>query len=363
LDGLNKEYPYKIIIIAGCISQIDQEKLVRYPLIGTHNITRVVEVVEEALHENILKLVEGGEDPPLDMPKIRRNPIVEIIPIARGCLSNCAYCKTKSARGILRSYLPKEIISVAEKAVLEGVKEIWLTSEDNFCYGFDIGTNLPNLVKELITIKGDFKIKIGMGSPSHLHTIKQELFPLFNEQNVFRFIHTPIQSGSNKILKEMKQNITREACISMVKELKEIVPEITIAIDLMMGYPTETEEDYWDTLNLLREIIPDNISVFRSLARPKAKAAELKELSEEAQRRSKVLADIFKNISLLQNERWLGWVGEIIIDEFEKERKQWIGRNRSYKPVIIEGEFKLGDVVKVKIEKAGMVGLLGKKVG
>jgi len=158
LEQIQQEHPYKIIIIAGCIPQTQPESLKKYPLVGTKQIHHIVEVVEEALNNNFIKLLETGEMPPLNLPKIRKNPAVEIIPISRGCLSACTFCKTKQARGNLNSYPIADIVNVAKKAVAEGVKEIWLTSQDNFCYGFDMGTNLPALLKELIKIPGKFKI-------------------------------------------------------------------------------------------------------------------------------------------------------------------------------------------------------------
>jgi threonylcarbamoyladenosine tRNA methylthiotransferase CDKAL1 len=188
LDEIKQNNPYKIIIISGCIPQTDPEKLENYTLIGTKALHHIVQVVEEALNDNIVKMLQAGEKPPLNLPKIRKNQIVEIIPISRGCLSACTFCKTKSARGNLDSYTIDEIMEVARRAIMQGVKEIWLTSEDNFCYGFDINTNLPNLLKEIIKIPGFFRVRIGMGNPVHLKKIKDELFLLLNHEKIFKYL-------------------------------------------------------------------------------------------------------------------------------------------------------------------------------
>ncbi|MFH1276124.1 MAG: tRNA (N(6)-L-threonylcarbamoyladenosine(37)-C(2))-methylthiotransferase [Candidatus Woesearchaeota archaeon] len=369
LGELKKEHPYKILVIAGCIPQTDPEKLKDYSIIGTKSIHHIVEVVEEALNDNIVKLLESGEMPPLNLPKIRKNPIIEIIPISRGCLSACSFCKTKAARGNLQSYPVEDIINVARKAVTQGVKEIWLTSQDTFCYGFDIETNLPNLLKEMVKIPGLFKIRVGMGNPIHLMKIKDELLPLLNHEKIFKFIHVPAQSGSNKILKDMKRGNTNEEFLEIVKEIKTIIPEINFATDIIVGYPTETDEDYWETLNLVRKVNPDIINISRFWPRPKTPAAKLKELpGEEVKRRSKIITDIFSNISKMRNERWLNWEGQIIIDEKNTNSNennsgnQWIGRNQSYKPIIVEGDFKLGDIINIKIIKTGIFDLQGKVV-
>ncbi len=409
LAELKERFPGRPVIIAGCIPQTDPGKLKEYSLLGTRSIQHIVEVVEETLNDNLIRILASGENPPLNLPKIRKNPVIEIIPISRGCLSACTFCKTKAARGNLQSYPVSEIAERAAQAVRQGVKEIWLTSQDSFCYGFDIGASLPSLLKELIKIPGDFRIRLGMGSPCHLKKIKDELFPLLNEEKLFKFLHLPVQSGSNKVLTAMKRGNTQEEFLEMVKELKEKVPRATLATDIIVGFPSETEEDYWETLNLIRAVSPDVANISKFWARSKTPAAKMNQLPGEViKHRSKVLTSICHNISLLQNERWLGQEGRIIIDEAgrvdEESRdagrentggegqetgggdiireeslageaggkgkkgvsclplKQWIGRNESYKPVIVRGDFRLGEVVKVKITRVGNFDLRGEIV-
>ncbi len=366
LEEVRAEHRYKIIIIAGCIAQTEPKRVKKYPLIGTRQIHNVVEIVEEALNDNIIHNLEMGEMPPLDVPRIKKSPIIEIIPIARGCLNACSFCKTKHARGKLQSYPTEDIAKRVVQAVKEGSIEIWFTSQDNMCYGFDLGTNLARLLHEIVSINGKFKVRIGMGNPEHLMKFKDELAPLLNHEKIFKFIHLPIQSGSNKVLENMKRGSSKEEYIALVKELRERVPNITIATDIIVGFPTETEEDFWETLNLVRAITPDIVNISKFWARPDTPAAKMKQLPGElVKRRSKVLTDIFQNISKLQNERWKGWEGYIIIDENgkgnenENENNQWIGRNGFYKQVVVEGNFKLGDILPVKIVRTGIFDLKG----
>jgi len=308
--------------------------------------------------------LERKEMPPLNMPRIRKNPLVEIIPISRGCLSACSFCITKQARGNLCSYSIEDIVHAALKAVTHGAKEIWLTAQDTTCYGFDIGTNLARLLRELVKIPGKFKIRVGMGSPKHLLKFKDELIPLFLEKKIFRFIHLPVQSGSDKVLQEMKRGNSKEEFISLIKELREAVPRLTVATDMIVGFPGESEEDFQETLELVKKVTPDVINISRFWPRPGTAAAKKKQVDVEVvKKRSSLLMDIFKNISRMQNELWIGWEGGILIDEKGKFEKQWSGRNLSYKPVIVEGDYKLGDVVRVKIEVAGVFDLRGKVVG
>ncbi|MBU0460641.1 MAG: TRAM domain-containing protein, partial [Nanoarchaeota archaeon] len=157
---------------------------------------------------------------------------------------------------------------------------------------------------------------------------------------------------NNDILYEMNRKYTVEGYVKLINKIRTKFPQITLATDLITGYPSETDAQHWDTLNLLRQIPFDVINISRFWPRPKTKAAEYKQLPEDIiKHRSGTITSICQNISRLQNERWLGRECNIIIDEQGKEPQQWIGRNSAYKPVIIEGNYKLGQIIKVKIKK------------
>ena len=161
----------KKLVVAGCVPQSDNKSayLKLISIIGVQQIDKVVEVVEETLKGNVVRYLgvqkegkrkTGGA--PLHMPKIRRNPLIEIIPINTGCLNECTYCKTKQARGKLGSYRIEDIVFRAECAFSEGVKELWITSEDTGAYGRDIGTSLPELLYSLVqVIPQDCMLRIG----------------------------------------------------------------------------------------------------------------------------------------------------------------------------------------------------------
>ncbi|MEK6809171.1 MAG: tRNA (N(6)-L-threonylcarbamoyladenosine(37)-C(2))-methylthiotransferase [Nanoarchaeota archaeon] len=363
LEQFKKDHPYKIVVISGCIPQTDRQKLKDYSLVGTRQIHNIVQVVEEALHDNVLQLLNNDEMPPLNLPKVRKNPIVEILPISRGGISACTFCKTKKARVNLVSYPISEILEVAKKALSEGVKEIWLTSQDTFGYGLDLGTDLPALLEQLVQIPGDFKIHIGMGDPEHMPKIGAKLVEVYKHPKIFKFLHLPLQAGHDETLKAMHRRYTVEDYLQAINLFKREIPEINIMTEIMVGYPTETEDHYWGTLEAVRKTVPDSINISRFWSRLNTPAAESPELPEEViTHRSRVLTDIFHNVSKLQNERWLDWKGEILIEEKGKEERQWIGRNGSYKQIIVEGDFKLGDKLQVQIVKAEMFDLRGKVV-
>jgi threonylcarbamoyladenosine tRNA methylthiotransferase CDKAL1 len=363
LKEIEENHPYKIIIVAGCISQTEPKKLKKYTLVGTKQIHNIVEAVEEALNDNIIKMLEVGEMPPLNLPRVRKNLVVEIIPISRGCLGACTFCKTKQARGNLQSYSIEEIKKEVQSAIKDDVKEIWLTSQDTGCYGFDIKTNLAKLLKELVQVPGKFKIRVGMMNPDHLVKFRDEFFEIFANEKIFKFLHIPLQSGSNKVLENMNRNYVVEEFNYLVKLIKDKFPQTTFATDIIVGFPGETDEDNWQTVTTIRQSSFDVINLSKFWSRPGTKAARMKQLPTEViKHRSKVITDICHNIFRLQNERWLGWEGSIIIDEVGKEENQFIGRNFSYKPIIVEGSFKLGQIVKVKIVKTTTWDLRGEVV-
>ncbi len=354
LEKLKKRYKYKKIIITGCIPQTMPKKLKSYPLLGTSQITNIVQLVEEVLHENPVKILKRENFPRLNLPKIRKNKIIEIIPICEGCLgAPCSYCIVKKARGNLRSYPKEEIIKQARKALIkDNVKELWLTAQDTGCYGKDINSSLPELLDELIKIPKEFKIRLGMLNPNHAYELLDKLIKIYRSDKMFKFLHIPVQSGNDEILKEMKRNYTSEQFKEIIKRFRAEIPNISIATDIIVGFPGETEEQFQDSLNLIKETVPDVLNRNRYWKRPKTPAAKMKNQidNKEKKRRSSLLTDIFKNISRMRNERWLGWTGTVLIDEKGKDNSL-IARNFAYKPVIIKGDYKIGDKIKVQIKK------------
>jgi len=353
LEKIKQKYPYKKIIITGCIPQTDPEKVGGYSLLGTSQITNIVELVEETINDNPIEMLAEEKFQRLNLPKIRKNPVIEIIPICEGCLgSPCSYCKVKAARGSLRSYPKEEIIKQARNAVKDRIPEIWLTAQDTGCYGEDINSNLPELLREIIKLPGDFKIRLGMLNPNHVIEFLNELIEVYKSNKIFKFLHIPVQSGNNEILKAMKRKYKVEQFKEVIEKFKKSIPEITIATDIICGFPGETEKQFYDSLELIKQIKPAVLNISRFWPRPKTKAEKMENQvhGSETKRRSTLMTDIFTNISRMQNERWLGWQGEILIDEKGKD-DSWIGRNFAYKPVVLKGNYRLGDIVEVKIKK------------
>ncbi len=353
----------KPLIVCGCIAQADPEKLEQVSLLGVHNINHIVEVVEETLQGNVVHFLKRNKNPRLNLPKVRKNKFIEIIPINQGCVGACAYCKTKLARGTLMSYDPKEIVKQAEAAVKEGIKEIWITSQDTGAYGLDINYTLPQLIKDLVAIKGEFWIRLGMINPDHAFQYLEELTKLYENPKILKFIHMPLQSGSEKVLKDMKRKYTVKEFEECVKMFRNRFPNITIATDIICGFPTETEDDFEETLALMKKYRFPVINISKYCARRGTEAAAMKQHSTNViKERSKLCAELFRNH--VDNSSWLNWEGEVFVDEIGKEGTNTvIARNDYYKQILLKGGKELlGKKLNVKIKEARLFDLIGESL-
>ncbi|MEK6856497.1 MAG: tRNA (N(6)-L-threonylcarbamoyladenosine(37)-C(2))-methylthiotransferase [Nanoarchaeota archaeon] len=282
----NKEIHYiqeksktKKVFVGGCLTKtIDIRKSAPgvTAVFDTNSILKVPEVLET--EQDYFSDIKENR---ISAPILRNEKGISIIAIGEGCLNSCTFCGTKLARGNLRSYRIGDIKRNMEEAVKEGCKIIYLSSQDNGCYGFDIKTSLPELLDELTTIEGDYKIRVGMMNPWHLTKILPELVNSFNSEKIMKFLHIPVQSGSEKILKHMKRMHTVENYRSAVKEFRKNFPDISIATDVIVGYPLETEEDFQLTYSLIKETKPEVFNISKFSPRPGTKATELKQLSSE----------------------------------------------------------------------------------
>jgi len=331
----------KPLVVAGCLAKTSSE-LIRHcspkaSLLGPHSLDKTLEVVQGTVKGARLSALEDSGLDKVNLPRYRMNRIVGIVEIANGCMSECSFCQTKVAKGNLRSYRIGDILREIKTDLKEGCKEIWITSTDTGCYGFDIGSDISELVKECCEIEGDFKLRIGMMNPMYLPRYIDKLISLYkNNTKIYKFIHIPIQSGSNSVLRQMKRGHNSMAFKKFISKLRTLIPEITIATDIICGFPTELDEDFLDTLNLLHETMPDTVNLSKYASRPGTLASKMKKLESGIVKfRSSMLHDYTRKISYFRNNMWVGWEGDILIDEvFDNHLIQ--GRNYAYKPVLLK---------------------------
>ena len=351
------------LIVAGCLAKAEQTNVEKFTenasLLGPNSLGKTLDVINSTLMGKKQIALEDSDLSKVGLPKVRLNSAVGIVEIASGCMSECTFCQTKLAKGDLSSYRLGDIVRQVQTEIKEGCKEVWLTSTDNGCYGFDIGTDLPTLVNAVSEIPKDFMIRVGMMNPMYMSRIKQNLIESYDNEKVFKFLHIPVQSGSDKVLNDMKRGHTSETFREIVKKTKERFENFTISTDVIVGFPSETEEDFQKTITLLDETKPDVVNLSKYSARPGTDAAELKQIdAAEIKRRSKVIFTQINKISLKSNEKWIGWKGKVLFDENTEDGIK--GRNYAYKPISIEEEVNIGQSHIVEITKATRKRLIGK---
>ncbi|HEX2614625.1 MAG TPA: tRNA (N(6)-L-threonylcarbamoyladenosine(37)-C(2))-methylthiotransferase [Nitrososphaera sp.] len=346
----------KPLVVAGCLPKADRAKVELLSpsasLLGPHSIDRAADVVGSALAGSRLVALDDSESDKINIPRVRLNPVVSIVEIASGCMSECTFCQTKQAKGWLRSYRMGDIMRQIESDVKSGCKEIWLTSTDNGCYGKDNGSSLAELLKACCSIDGDFRIRLGMMNPMYMPEMLDEMVDLFyRNDKLFKFVHIPVESGSDRVLRKMKRGHTRKTFVDAVQAFRSKIPEMTVSTDIIVGFPSETEDDFQETLKLVENTEPDTVNLSRYSARPGTESAKWKDgriSSQVAKDRSERLHLLAKKVAKRRNSLWKDWQGEIVIDEIGKVVQ---GRNYAYKPVVVSptDQVKLGDRMRVKV--------------
>ncbi len=361
----------KPFVVAGCLSA-NEARLRSFapnsPIVKTMSIARIAEAVDDALAGQVTLFKDY--EPKDALPRIFTAPILRV-PINDGCVGHCNYCQTKIARPYLRSYFPKTISRWISEGISMGAKEIQLASQDSGAYGLDIKTDLAHLLDSICVDDselrlrsisasgdGDFFIRLGMINPEHAVRMKDDLARALKHPNMYRFIHIPVQSGSEKVCRDMERDHTVEDFRGLAAFLRKMVPGITIATDIIVGYPTESEDDFNQTIDLVRSVRPDIVNVSKFSPRPGTSAKLMRQLDNDTiKRRSASLSPIVREISKERNESWIGSELRVLITE---KQKDFTGRAPSYKQVVVKGfDGKLGDIVHARITGANHGSLFG----
>lgn len=358
----------KKVVVSGCLTKINLEALKNLGIDGAISpraISGILEAVEKTCEGNFRGLSDLKEDKAelrLKYNGALENGVIAPISIAEGCLSACTYCATRLARGKLRSFGMDAIKKEAENFLKKGYKELQLTAQDAACYGSDINKSLPKLVKEISSLDGEFRIRVGMMHPKFAKKILPQLLGAFSSKKVYKFLHLPVQSGDNEILKQMKRGYTVEDFKEIVRRFRNDYPELTLSTDIIVGYPTESKEAFERTLNLVKEIKPSIINIKRFSKRAKTQAAKLNDLPERIKKeRSSKLTELFKEIAEKNNRKYIGRTEEVLVTEIGKNNAL-LARMSNYKQVVIKNSnLKLGDFARVKIKEAKTFYLVGRR--
>ncbi|MFW9894350.1 MAG: tRNA (N(6)-L-threonylcarbamoyladenosine(37)-C(2))-methylthiotransferase [Candidatus Thorarchaeota archaeon] len=371
LHELYSENDNRYIIIAGCLPHISPKyidvikKIIPSfsAIIDLDNLQELPEILSEIKRGNRNLVFRSKEL--IDKSKILINhpkgKITGIIPISEGCLGSCTYCCVKNARGKLNCYDPNNIIRNIEHQLKRGIKQIYLTSQDCSIYQYN-ETQLSDLVRDIVDLDFNFFLRIGMINPSFLINKTDQLISIFKCSKVYQFLHIPIQSGSNRILKQMKRSYIISELVENIEILRNTFPSLTISTDIICGFPGETEYDFLRTVNFIKWLKPEIINISKFTPRPGTKAKQMKQLDNQVIKgRSQRLSTIFRNILGHINDNWLNWEGDVLLLHEGSEPNQAFGRNFAYKNIFVNGyNGKFGEFVKVRIEKIEGFNLYGK---
>jgi threonylcarbamoyladenosine tRNA methylthiotransferase CDKAL1 len=381
----------KKLIITGCMPEVLEKRLAklcpRASIVGINHIKEISSIVKKLIEGEQIKLLEKSNEIKLCTPKFRQKNVVGITQIAQGCLGSCAYCYTRAAKGTLFSYPEDKIIKNIEQDLAAGCKEIWLTSQDNSAYGLDSpdfldkeiirndktsfgaeaqrckvkNINLPVLIDSITSLQHRFFLRIGMMNPEHTLPILNDLTESYKSDKVFKFVHIPLQSGSDNTLKAMNRKYKAKDFLEIIDKFKKEFSNITLATDVIVGFPGETEEDFQETLNIIKKINPDVLNISRFWAMPNTEAKKMpNQISPEVKRKRAIeTMKLHAKIALENKKPLVGQEFRVLVDE-KGFQDTWVARNESYKMIILRSkESLLGKFVKVRIKEAKVHYLIG----
>lgn len=361
LKALKKQKPNIIIAVCGCMMQTGNARetiISKYKhvdiIFGTKNISRLPSLI--ARHRSTGEVVVDIEEADIiddDTPINRNHPFIAYVNIMTGCNNYCTFCIVPYARGKEISRTPDNIIREIKDLAKRGYKEIILLGQNVNSYGKTLRPKVtfPELLKMVNDIDGIERIRF---LTSHPKDCSDELIDaIANLDKVCENIHLPFQSGSNKVLKNMHRVYTREHYLNTIRKLKEKIPNITLSTDIIVGFPGETEEDFKETLSLVKEVEYDQGFTFLYSIRKGTKAAEMKDQipHEVKQERFQRLIDSMYEIFYKKNKADVGKVLEVLVEGTSKNNPEVLtGRTRGYKLVhFVGGKRNIGHLVNVRI--------------
>ncbi|ABP50878.1 MAG: tRNA (N(6)-L-threonylcarbamoyladenosine(37)-C(2))-methylthiotransferase [Pyrobaculum sp.] len=352
LAGLRKE-----VVVAGCLA-----KLRPYTIKSAAPNARLLYPSE----------VEGGQKREMKVLPRYEGGVIYTVPLQVGCLGNCTFCATKYTRGgagYVKSANPDDVVRHVKEAVARGAKEIYLTGQDVITYGFDMrwrpGWSLPDLLERILReVEGEYRVRIGMSEPWVFARFADRLLDIVKgDRRVYRYFHLPVQSGSDRVLRAMGRRYTVDEYRELVRKIRKTLGEFAfVATDIIVGFPGEAEDDFWESVKLVEELQLDKVHVARFSPRPFTEAAVMPRQVPDAEkkRRSKILSEVSLRVARLRNGLRVGSRDVVLIDEVDHGLV--VGRASDYRQVVVKrghGDGLIGQYREVQIVAAGAVYLYG----
>lgn len=375
LKNLSKLKNKPIICVCGCMMQEKSvvekiiSKLKHIDIIfGTHNIYKLPELLCRFISESRKTQVVDVQD--IDgqviegLPQSRKYGFKAFVNIMYGCNNFCSYCIVPYTRGRERSRLSKDIIAEIKKMAESGVKEVMLLGQNVNSYGngFDSSYSFSDLLYDVSKIDGLERIRFMTSHPKDLSD--DIIYAVRDIDKVCSSIHLPVQSGSNRILKAMNRKYTAEKYLSILEKIKTELPNAGLTTDIIVGFPGETEEDFQDTIDLVKKAEYDSAFIFHYSPRIGTPASKMAGLLDEESKKSRFdrLLNTVNDIANLKNKKYLNTIQKVLVEGLSKNNKNtYAGRNEQNKLINFEdSKNRTGEFINVKITKTNSFSLYGK---
>mgnify|MGYP003899948681 CR=1 FL=1 len=365
LKNLKREKPWLVIAVCGCMMQ--QQDVVEHIkntyrhvdlIFGTHNLHKFPELLANAL-DSAETVIDVSDSPGFiaeGVPIERKDTVKAWVTVMYGCNNFCSYCIVPYVRGRERSRSPEDILQEVEELAKKGYKEVTLLGQNVNSYGLDLGSQyrFSDLLTDVNRVEGIERIRFMTSHPKDLS--EDLIISMKNNLKVCHHLHLPIQSGSGRILEKMNRKYTKEQYLKLISSVKNALPDIALTTDIIVGFPGETDEDFYETLDVIEKVRYDMAFTFLYSKRKGTPAADdPMQVSEDVKKkRFDKLLEVQNRISKEINEKLEGTEVEVLVEGLSRNNPlKYTGRTGTNKIVNFDGnENMIGKIVKVKIEKA-----------
>ena len=371
LKNVKRKRPDVIIGVCGCMMQQEhiaekiRKKYKHVDLVfGTHALYRFPQLLDEVLSGGRVFDIENEDGSVFEDITYKRDvPPLAKVPIMYGCNNFCTYCIVPYVRGRERSRSAERILDEVRTVAAEGYREVMLLGQNVNSYGNDMegGLSFPQLLREVCRIDGIERVRF---MTSHPKDISDELIrAMAEEDKICNQLHLPVQSGSDRVLKLMNRKYTREQYLEIVRKVREAIPDVVLTTDIIVGFPGETNEDFEETVSILKEVEYDTIFSFIYSKREGTPAAKMEDCltEEEKHRNFDRMLEVQNEISKRKNDMYEGTVQRVLVEGQSKNNEETLtGRTEGGKVVNFAGSATLvGEMVDVKITSSQTWSLFG----
>ena len=375
LKELKDQKPGMIIGICGCMMQQEgmaKKLLRRFPhvslIFGTNVLHRVPEMIQKVMNGERVAVTDRANDAIAEgLPKLRDNPRSAFVNIMYGCDNYCSYCIVPYVRGHERSRRPEDVRNEIQSLVSGGITEITLLGQNVNSYGNDgtTGMTFAELLRYVSDVPGLKRLRFMSSHPKDLN--EDVMRAIADLPNVCHHVHLPVQSGNNAILKRMNRKYTREHYLSIIEQMRSLVPDIEFTTDIIVGFPGETDEAFLDTMSLVEEVGFASAFTFAYSPRQGTVAAGMEDQIPESvkKRRLTALNELQARKTVENNEKYVGFTGEVLVEGYDCRGEQTMlyGKYQNFKMVYFPGETDLMNrYVSVRVTKTSKNSLIGEMV-